>query len=193
MTRVSKLFRPSPTAVRLGGTVLAAVLLVLAGSAPAFGHNQLVSASPDRDTTVTRAPAELVLRFLNRVDPAFTTVVVTDSSQRRITTAAPIFDGPKATVPFAQQLGNGTYTVAYRTVSDDGHPIQGSYRFTVADPHASAAPTTAARPATTNLAAAARPSSDSNRRSNVIFGSVLVLVLIGTVAGLLWWRRSRAA
>ncbi len=55
--------------------------------------------------------------------------------------------------------GNGVYTVGYRVVSADGHPVTGSYKFTLADvsdepprpisTSAAAAPSTAAPPPST--------------------------------------------
>ena len=89
------------------------------------------------------APTEVTLEFMQRLDPAFTTIVLTDAAKRKLPTGEPVVTGAKSTVQVTDTLPNGTYTVAYRVVSVDGHPVQGSYPFTVADPASTAAPVVA--------------------------------------------------
>ncbi|MEV5632414.1 copper resistance CopC family protein [Micromonospora tulbaghiae] len=130
--------------------LLAAVLtaLLLVPAAPAAAHNSLQEATPARDARLTAAPTQVTLRFLQRLNPSYTTITVSDAGQRPVPTSAPAVDGATGTVTIDEPLGNGTYTVAYRVVSRDGHPVQGSYRFTVADPAAPApsAPASAVAP-----------------------------------------------
>ncbi|MFD0822440.1 copper resistance protein CopC, partial [Micromonospora zhanjiangensis] len=140
-------FRPS--LVRLAGAALAALLVVPLVAGPAEAHNALRSADPARDATLTAPPATVTLEFMESLDPAFTTVRITDGDRRPVPTGAPVVTGGKATIGLNRALTNGTYTVAYRVVSKDGHPVQGSYPFTVAAPGAAAAPrTTGAAPTT---------------------------------------------
>lgn len=122
--------------------LLAAVLtaLLLVPATPAAAHNSLQEAAPARDARLTAAPTQVTLRFLQRLNPSFTTITVSDAGRRTVATSAPAVDGATGTVTIDEPLGNGTYTVAYRVVSRDGHPVQGSYRFTVADPAAPAPP-----------------------------------------------------
>jgi copper resistance protein C len=67
--------------------------------------------------------------------------------------AAPAVDAESGTVSLTRPLSNGAYTVAYRVVSVDGHTVQGSYLFTVADPALPAASVSSPSPA---VAAAAK-------------------------------------
>ncbi|WP_349876633.1 copper resistance CopC family protein [Micromonospora sp. HUAS YX12] len=141
--------------------LLAAVLtaLLLVPATPAAAHNSLQEATPARDARLTAAPTQVTLRFLQGLNPSFTTITVSDAGRRTVATSAPAVDGATGTVTIDEPLGNGTYTVAYRVVSRDGHPVQGSYRFTVADP-AAPAPPAAAPPSTgTDTAAGATASS----------------------------------
>ncbi|MFG1746565.1 copper resistance protein CopC [Micromonospora chalcea] len=127
--------------------------LLLVPATPAAAHNSLQEATPARDARLTTAPTQVTLRFLQRLNPAFTTITLRDSTDRQVPASAPAVDGATGTVTIEEPLANGTYTVAYRVVSRDGHPVQGSYRFTVADP---AAPLAAApSPATPSPAASA--------------------------------------
>ncbi|WBB77026.1 copper resistance protein CopC [Micromonospora sp. WMMD1128] len=124
---------------------LAVVLtaLLLAPAAPAAAHNSLQAATPAQDARLTAAPTTVTLRFAQRLNPEFTTIVLSNADGRKVPTGAPTVDGTAGRVTIDGPLPNGAYTVAYRVVSADGHPVQGSYRFTVADP---AAPTPPAVP-----------------------------------------------
>ncbi|MER7994844.1 copper resistance CopC family protein [Micromonospora chalcea] len=135
----------------LAALFTAALLLVPA--TPAAAHNSLQEATPARDARLTTAPTQVTLRFLQRLNPAFTTITLRDSTDRQVPASAPVVDGATGTVTIEEPLANGTYTVAYRVVSRDGHPVQGSYRFTVADP--AAPPAAAPSPATPSPAASA--------------------------------------
>ncbi|MFG1885569.1 copper resistance protein CopC [Micromonospora sp. NPDC049102] len=173
-----------PIVIRLGSAVLAVVVATLIPASPAWAHNALRSAAPVQESTLSRAPTEIVLEFAQRLDPAFATIVLTDAAKRRVPTGAPVFDGAKGSVPVPQALPNGTYTVAYRVVSTDGHPAQGSYPFTVADPDSSVAPVVST---TIDEASAPRERGTS---AGVLAGGAAAAVLV--VAGVgLRWRRAR--
>ncbi|RAO07481.1 hypothetical protein MED15_00607 [Micromonospora noduli] len=179
-----------PTAVRLGAAVLAVLVAVLIPGSPAWAHNSLRTATPARDATVPSTPTEVTLEFMQRLDPAFTTIVLTDAAKRKLPTGEPVVTGAKSTVQVTDALPNGTYTVAYRVVSVDGHPVQGSYPFTVADPTSSAAPVA-------NVSASAPPPSAAAAKSGggpsggVLVAAVALALLVLVTAGLLWRRAAR--
>ncbi|MCG5441303.1 copper resistance protein CopC [Micromonospora sp. NIE79] len=177
-----------PTAVRLGAAVLAVLVAVLIPASPAWAHNSLKTATPARDATLSSAPAEVALEFMQRLDPAFTTIVLTDAAKRKLPTSDPVVTGAKSTVQVTDTLPNGTYTVAYRVVSVDGHPVQGSYPFTVADPTSSAAPV--ANVSASTPAAAAVESGGGPSAGVLVAGAALALVVL-VAAGLLWRRAAR--
>ncbi|MEU2983086.1 copper resistance CopC family protein [Micromonospora aurantiaca (nom. illeg.)] len=172
--------------------LLAAALtaLLLVPATPAAAHNSLQEATPARDARLTAAPTQVTLRFLQGLNPSFTTITVSDAAQRTVPTSAPAVDGATGTVTIDEPLGNGTYTVAYRVVSRDGHPVQGSYRFTVADPAApapsapaSAAPTPTAVAASAGVDGADDPDASGARSGDD--GPPVALLAGGAVAGLL--------
>ncbi|WP_409074445.1 copper resistance CopC family protein [Micromonospora chalcea] len=193
----------------LAALFTAALLLVPA--TPAAAHNSLQEATPARDARLTTAPTQVTLRFLQRLNPAFTTITLRDATDRQVPASAPAVDGATGTVTIEEPLGNGTYTVAYRVVSRDGHPVQGSYRFTVADPAAppAAAPspatdastgTSASAPAGTSEGADASPASadastgadDGGLPVGILVGGAVAAVAAAGVTALLL-RRRRAA
>ncbi|MEU1888832.1 copper resistance CopC family protein [Micromonospora rifamycinica] len=178
--------------VRFAAALLAAGLALLVAATPARAHNSLTSASPAREATLPSAPTEITLEFLARLDPAFTTIVLTDGTKRRVPTGDPVVTGTKSTVQLTGTLPNGTYTVAYRVVSADGHPVQGSYPFTVADPAGAAAPTAAPTTGPASPAIAAVPAGDGGDGGGrgtvlgVAGGTAVVLIL---AVGVFRWRR----
>ncbi|WP_117667066.1 copper resistance CopC family protein [Micromonospora sp. MW-13] len=177
---------------RLSLAALAAVLVVLGVPTPAQAHNSLRSADPARDATLNVAPTEIALEFTERLNPTFTTIVVTDAGNQRVGTGAPVVAETRGTVTLTAPLGNGTYTVAYRVVSADGHPVQGSYAFAVADPRSSTNPTAVPVPsgaATTSPEAPAAAAAKENGSGAGVFIGAAVLVGLVTTAGAMWWRR----
>ncbi|HET6484079.1 MAG TPA: copper resistance CopC family protein [Actinoplanes sp.] len=183
---------------------LAAILAVLLPSAPAFAHNALTDASPAKGSTVKKAPTSVKLKFLQKLNPDYTTITVTGTAT--IETSEPRVDGPTASITF-EPLANGVYSVAYRVVSKDGHTVQGSYKFTVADPSASSSTSAsaspspsadeslvAAPPGTTSAAPApstdlASSADDGGSNTGLIITIAAVVVVLLAVGGFLVARR----
>jgi hypothetical protein len=154
---------------------------------------------------VAEAPSEIALGFLQKLNPKFTTIVVSDADKQKIPAADPAIKGPKATLKLNDPLPNGAYTVAYRVVSTDGHTVEGSYKFTVADksapsPAPSAAPSSAApvvpspsaAPPAEELVTASADSSGPGAGLIALLAAV-VLLLAGAVFWLLKRRRAPSA
>ncbi|MET7959515.1 copper resistance CopC family protein [Micromonospora zamorensis] len=180
-----------PTAVRLGAAVLVVVVALLVPAAPAWAHNSLKSATPARDATVPSAPTEVTLEFMQPLDPTFTTIVLTDAARRKLATGDPVVVGAKSTVQVTDPLPNGTYTVAYRVVSADGHPVQGSYPFTVAHPASSVAPVADAGTSAAAPSAVAAVGTDGGLGAGVLVAGAVLAALVVVAAGLLWRRAAR--
>ncbi|GGJ74863.1 hypothetical protein GCM10010123_01050 [Pilimelia anulata] len=180
---------PAP---RTAAAVLAGLVLALASAAPAAAHNQLTSASPAKNATLAVAPKAVALTFMQPLNPDFTTITVTDGNQQAVPTGAPAVAGTKGTVTISRALANGTYRVAYRVVSTDGHPVQGSYTFTVDNPAATTPPTTPAGPTAApspSRAASADP-ADGGLSVGWLVGGAIVLLAVAAAAGLLLRRRA---
>jgi methionine-rich copper-binding protein CopC len=169
------------------GVALAAVAAVLLPGTPASAHNALVSSTPAGDAMLAAAPAAVSLVFTETLNPDFTTVAVSDAARTRVATGPPVIDGATGIVPVTQALSNGAYTVAYRVVSVDGHAVQGSYRFTLADP----ALPPAVAPAASGPVPAASSGSSSGLPVPVLIGLGAAAVLLVLVAGFLHRRGRR--
>lgn len=113
-------------------SVIALAILAVAGSAaPAYAHNTVIDEGPAAESTVTEDPGEVWIEtndVLLDIEGA-TAMDVVGPDGRHYASACPSVDGAIASVP--AELGPaGEYTVAYRVVSADGHPITGDHTFT---------------------------------------------------------------
>lgn len=177
MDTTESIRRPRPLA-RIGAA-LVAVLAVLLPGTPAWAHNALVDAQPAKGATLTSSPGAVKLRFLQNLDPAATTIVVTDAAKKAMPAGKPAVDGKSGSLTLTAPLPNGTYTVAYQVVSTDGHTVKGSYPFTVADPAAAAAATEA--PASSPAAAPASAVAVVPTAAGQQSGSFVPLLIGGAV------------
>ena len=114
-------------------TITFAALALLAGSGPAFAHALLRHTLPPVGSTVKASPAELVLIFSQEVEPAFSSVVVTDPQGGRVDTGTIRTDPNDATHLLAgvKTLPPGIYKVVWHVTSVETHTTEGYYQFTV--------------------------------------------------------------
>ncbi len=145
-------------ALSLGLT--AAVTTLTAG--PAAAHDRLLSSDPADGARLETPPAALTLTFNTEPLAIEPQVVVSDSAGTVVTQGAPVIDGSTATfaVDPAVALGGDTYTVAWRVVSSDGHPIEGTFAFAVAAQPEAPATEEPAADATTDSATAEDTASE---------------------------------
>ncbi|MEU3458066.1 copper resistance CopC family protein [Micromonospora sp. NPDC006766] len=181
------------SAAAIVATLLAALAVLLAPASPAAAHNALRAATPAQDSRLTAPPTQITLEFLQNLSPSFTTIVLTDAGQRKIPTGEPVVAGATGTVTISQPLANGTYTVAYRVVSADGHPVQGSYSFTVADPTASSAPDETATDAASPASASPAASSHRSGGPSPMLLAAGGIAVVAAIAGAMVARRRRNA
>ncbi|MEU4061854.1 copper resistance protein CopC [Streptomyces wedmorensis] len=133
------------TAPRLGTAlarllVLAAALLgtLLAGAAPASAHAALTGSDPKDGAVVATAPKEVNLTFSEQVAMSPDSIRVLDPAGRRADTGEirDLCSGSvvRYGVGLRAGLPDGTYTVAWQTVSADSHPIAGAFTFSIGAP-----------------------------------------------------------
>jgi methionine-rich copper-binding protein CopC len=100
----------------------------------AVAHALLERAVPPVGGTVTKAPAEVTIVFSETVEPAFSSIAVTDAAGNRVDTgkAQTASDDAKRLAVGVKPLSPGTYTVTWHATSTDTHRTQGHFSFTVA-------------------------------------------------------------
>ncbi len=110
---------------------LLAGLLVLLPGVAATAHSALVGSNPATGSTIESLPAQLELRFNETVSDISPAMVLRRDGET-VTTLVPRVDGPRlvADAP-AEALPDGRYTLVWRIVSADGHPLNGVVTFTL--------------------------------------------------------------
>ncbi|MFF3066277.1 copper resistance protein CopC [Oerskovia sp. NPDC057915] len=121
-------------------TLAATLLLGIGGAAPAQAHDRIISTDPADGAQLDAAPAALTMTFSTEPLAVEPQVVVTDTAGTVVAQGSPTIEGTSATFPWPAELTGDTYTIAWRVVSSDGHPIEGTFSFAVAAAPAPAEP-----------------------------------------------------
>lgn len=188
-------------------TPLAAVALLLAPS-PALAHDVLTGSDPEDGATLETVPEEIVLTFNNAPmegGEGSAIVVTGPDGETQYEDGALAFGDTEVTVGLAPLDEAGEYSIAYRVVSSDGHPIQDTITFSVTDEAiAEAAPEEPAEeePAETeepaaeeveeSPAAAEEPAAEGSSTTTLLLvGGIATLAVIGLIAVLVVRMRKR--
>jgi methionine-rich copper-binding protein CopC len=177
---------PADPVFRLARAVVFAAVCVLVTASPAEAHTSLTKAVPGQDSRVP-SPARVELTFADPV--RFTGVVVLDAKQGHHESGRPQAVDNRVTQRIAGVLAPGVYTVGWRVVAPDGHPVTGEYRFTVTGapatgPKPSAASATAQPSAPVSTSPASPAAQPAARTSSAGWWWVgLGLLLVAAAAG----------
>ncbi|MET7392079.1 copper resistance CopC family protein [Dactylosporangium sp. NPDC005572] len=179
-----------PAAAILAGALIG-VAAVLVAPAPAFAHAALRGTVPTTGAYLAQAPDLVTMTFSDPPNPALARVVVRDAAGADLTEGPPTADGRTLVQRVRTATTGGTIAVSYRVVSADGHPIEGTFAFTLA---------TAPSPGATTSAAAVPPAAvasetpEAGQPHNVNWAGAafpigLVLGGIGIAAAVAFWPR----
>jgi copper transport protein len=171
-------------------------------------HATLLSSEPAKGSTLASSPARIYLVFSEEVEPSLGRIRLVGPSGRVVALKA---TGDPRNVsalvaPVTTPLGAGSWRVEWRIVSEDGHPIDGTFTFRVAgaraDPTASAVAPPVARapshdPTVAEPAPVESPAPSALGQVPVPAATLrgLGMGLLTAFAGLLWFlgtRRDRA-
>ena len=117
-------------------TVLFLLFAALFFSSPnAIAHSALVSSYPEAGETLNASPSKVSLTFTDELlafAKGINEIVVTDSSSKIVSEGDfQIHDNNLTVALSPERMASGTYRVSFRVVSQDGHPIEGSYLFSI--------------------------------------------------------------
>jgi copper resistance protein C len=115
--------------------LVASAMLLLSGTMAAFAHAHLVRATPAVGGTVQSAPTEVMLRFSEKLEPKFSSVIVRDSAGKQVSKGEATVDKSDRMVIRASlpPLEPGVYKVEWRAMSADTHKINGDFTFQVGE------------------------------------------------------------
>jgi len=145
--------------------------LAFFSSPTASAHGEIVSTFPEQYTNATPIPTQVWIEFdgnLQTLDgQVINTIDVVDSTGLTVSYGDPIIEGGKISTKLSGQSAPGVFTVNYRIVSEDGHPVEGSYTFNASPNFADDAPVTTAAP---------------EKSSNLSIGGIVMIVFLGVFA-----------
>jgi methionine-rich copper-binding protein CopC len=115
--------------------IIAASTALSLWTSAVFAHAHLVRATPAEGGAVREAPAEVTLKFNERLEPAFSSAIIRDADGKQIDKADAHVDKADRTVVRVSlpPLQPGVYTVEWRVMSADTHKVNGSFTFRVGE------------------------------------------------------------
>jgi hypothetical protein len=119
---------------RLSVMALLILLGMAATAGTALAHDTLASSDPVAGSTLTAIPHHITLTFNEDVDPAGASIKVVGPAEARQDTGAAVVVGGVVVVELRPHPANGSFSVQWRVVSDDGHPVSGQFSYTLAAP-----------------------------------------------------------
>ncbi|WUB68035.1 copper resistance protein CopC [Streptomyces sp. NBC_00582] len=156
------------------GTVL---VLLLLGGGPASAHAALRSTDPVDGSVVKKSPRSITLTFTESVGLIDDSFRLLDPDNQRVKLGeSGHVEGrsDSVRVELPTKLGTGTFTVAWRVVSADSHPVSGAFTFSVGK----ASPTLAVLPSD----ATEDPATDGLYNIGRYLAYVAAALLVGTAA-----------
>lgn len=185
----TSLYRHAHTRFLLFAAVLLGAFAAALAAAPsASAHDELVSSTPADGSVLEAAPAEIALVFSSELMDLGNQVIVVDAAGTTVAEGEPVLNR-ETLVQALPALENGDYQVNWRAVSGDGHPITGTFSFTVASPEAepAATPATSQAAGTASsapaVASASAEPSDAAAEDASSVGSHVPWALAGAAVG----------
>lgn len=117
---------------RFAGLLACAFLLVLGTTLPAAAHDQLIASTPEEGAALSEAPPQIELEYNAEIIDATSAIIIQDDGGQTVHQAEPTVDGRFVRAPFPA-LAAGAYRLNWSVVSSDGHRIEGTIAFTLAD------------------------------------------------------------
>lgn len=164
--------------LRVAAVLALTAMAWLAAAGSASAHARLISSDPPAEGVLADPPTHVRLTFSEPVQVAPDGVRIFDPTGQRVDdgrVAHPGGEGSVVQVGLRDATALGSYTVSWRVISADAHPIAGAFTFAVGQPSA-AAPPAGATPSGNDPAVAAL---------YTLFGALgfaAFAVLVGSVA-----------
>ncbi|MGU7779082.1 copper resistance CopC family protein [Burkholderia sp. PU8-34] len=107
--------------------------LALAGCQLAHAHAYPTHQAPAAGSTVPASQKDVAIDFDDGLEPAFSSITVTDAHGNAVTSGKAVVDSSnrKHMSVALNPLTSGVYTVSWVAIAADGHRTQGHYTFTV--------------------------------------------------------------
>lgn len=120
--------------------LMLSLLLVLTFPTSTWAHSKLETSTPPAGAKLTEAVQEVTLSFNENIDENLSTVKIKNEQGEAVEVADITVSANTILGTLTAPLPSGTYTVEWKIVGGDGHPIDGTYNFEVEVPVAETAP-----------------------------------------------------
>lgn len=153
---------------------LIAAALTLVSLPQAMAHGEILSSFPESYSNATPIPTEIWIQFdgnLQTLDgQEINSIEVIDSTGLTVSVGDPVIEGGKISTKISGQSAPGVFTVKYRIVSEDGHPVEDSYTFNASPNYA----------VTTDVIEEPQERNQLNR-GGIVLGIFLIVFLVGYI------------
>lgn len=195
-TRQTARRTPHAGALLLAGALALGAPVLTATSAAA--HDRLESTNPADGTTVEFAPDDVVLTMSSTPLALGTQVEVTGPDGAVVSTGDAQIVDDTVTQALDEARPAGSYSVAWRVTSSDGHPISGTFAFTATggsstittteDPTPTPSESTSSAAASPATIDPSNPTVDDGNRTLIAVG-IGAVVIVGGIGGIIGYRR----
>ncbi len=100
----------------------------------ASAHAYIIKSTPSENEIVNQAPQKVTIEFDETIQPSFNSIEVFDSAGNRVDQKNGGIDPNNPSIiesGLDENLPAGTYSVQWRVVSSDGHPVEGVIPFQI--------------------------------------------------------------
>lgn len=172
-----------------------ALTLGMALPAVASAHAVKVSSDPAENAVLSGPPVQVSATFNEPLQKRFSamTVIGPDDKTDQWQAGDPVVSGAVISVGVKAGAPAGKYTVNYRVISEDGHPVDGSWAFTITGSGSSAAagaPAISQQPSGTTSSAPVPSANPTD--GDLPMWPFVVAVVVSVGAALIWTQRRQS-
>lgn len=110
-------------------TLISSLLFFLFG-ANVFAHSHIEDSSPKNGEVITDPLNNITLSFETAIEPT-STFTLADANGAEVSLPEVTISGNQLIANVENELANGAYTIHWKIIGEDGHPLEGDIPFTV--------------------------------------------------------------
>jgi copper resistance protein C len=123
----------------LNKIALLSTLLFFIFGANVFAHSHLEESTPKNGEIVTEALSVITLTFETAIEPT-SSFTLMDEKNASLPLSEVSISGNQLSANIEDDLTNGAYTIHWKIIGEDGHPLEGDIPFTINLPENAATP-----------------------------------------------------
>jgi copper transport protein len=117
---------------RCAGILIIILIILFLHPSMLLAHASLIKSFPQSNSLLITSPKEISLTFNERLEISLYYIKVINDQGQSVTSKKAQLDQKRTTLALElPKLADGTYITTYHIISADGHPIEGSYLFTI--------------------------------------------------------------